>query len=442
MTIKSSLLFALRLIFPKSSKKTVARKSVFGTIICIALSIIPLVIVMTVSEGMVNGMTERIIELSSSHLKVFVKRNSNVTKSLQEFTDFSKSFLKEEGVIGSYPEIEFSCLAAGKDYRTGANVRAVNPNIFSQNQSYEELFAVIDGSIENFTTNSKKAVVGTKIAELLGLKVGDTFRLITTKNTNKMITPKVTSFEVAAIISSGYQELDSLWVFIPIDAGFSMVQKTSAKFYVLIQTENAFSSELVRVQDLCRRNAGRNGYVYRWNELNVTQFQNFSSTKLMLILIMILIVLVALINISSAIVMLVMERKKEIAILKSIGGTSKGIALSFIFAGVFCGCIGILIGLPIGLVCSININEIIIFIEKIVNFCSKFIYIIKNHGTESFVTTNLMDPAYYLSHIPVSISISELLLIVVSVIILSFIVSLVPSIKAGKERPLDIFRKS
>ena len=95
---------------------------------------------------------------------------------------------------------------AGKDYRTGANVRAVNPNIFSQNQSYEELFAVIDGSIENFTTNSKKAVVGTKIAELLGLKVGDTFRLITTKNTNKMITPKVTSFEVAAIISSGYQE--------------------------------------------------------------------------------------------------------------------------------------------------------------------------------------------------------------------------------------------
>ncbi|MBQ1181791.1 MAG: ABC transporter permease, partial [Treponema sp.] len=86
---------------------------------------------------------------------------------------------------------------------------------------------------------------------------------------------------------------------------------------MLIQTKDAFSSDLVRIQDLCRRNASGVGFVYRWNELNVAQFQNFSSTKMMLILIMILIVLVASINIASAIVMLVMERKKEIAILKS-----------------------------------------------------------------------------------------------------------------------------
>ncbi|MBQ1181905.1 MAG: ABC transporter permease, partial [Treponema sp.] len=183
------------------------------------------------------------------------------------------------------------------------------------------------------------------------------------------------------------------------------------------------------------------GFVYRWNELNVAQFQNFSSTKMMLILIMILIVLVASINIASAIVMLVMERKKEIAILKSIGASSSGIALSFILAGVFCGLTGVVIGLPIGLICSVNVNEIIFFIEKIVNFCSKILYIIKGNNIESFVATNLMDPAYYLTHIPITIPVQELLLIVISVLFLSFLVSLIPSIKAGKEKPLDIFRK-
>ena len=96
MTVKSSFLFALKLIFPKTAKKTVARKSVFGAIICIALSVIPLVVVLTVSDGMVHGMTERIIELSTSHLKVFVKRNANVTKSLYDFNNFAfvhKNFL-------------------------------------------------------------------------------------------------------------------------------------------------------------------------------------------------------------------------------------------------------------------------------------------------------------------------------------------------------------
>ena len=442
MTIKSSFLFALKLIFPKTAKKTVARKSVFGAIICIALSVIPLVVVLTVSDGMVHGMTERIIELSTSHLKVFVKRNANVTKSLSSFNDFSKSFLKEEGVIGAYPEIDFSCLAAGKNYRTGAQIRAVNPIMFSENKSFSQLFSVVSGSFSDFKQNSKNAVIGTKIADLLGLKVGDTFRLITTnKSKNNMIVPKVSTFNVAAIISSGYQELDSLWVFIPIDVGFSIVQKTSATFSVLLQTQNAFSSDLVRIQDLCRRNASGVGFVYRWNELNVAQFQNFSSTKMMLILIMILIVLVASINIASAIVMLVMERKKEIAILKSIGASSSGIALSFILAGVFCGLTGVIIGLPIGLICSVNVNEIIFFIEKIVNFCSKILYIIKVNNIESFVATNLMDPAYYLTHIPITIPVQELLLIVISVLFLSFLVSLIPSIKAGKERPLDIFRK-
>lgn len=159
-------------------------------------------------------------------------------------------------------------------------------------------------------------------------------------------------------------------------------------------------------------------------------------------LIMILIALVAVVNIASALVMLVMERRNEIAILKSVGGSAKGITFSFLVAGVCCGIAGVVIGMPIGILCSLNANKIVIFMEKLINLAAKFIYILKGNSADSFYSIKLMDPAYYLSEIPIDIPFNQLALISVSVILLSLLVSIIPAIKAGKEKPLDILRKS
>ena len=310
-----------------------------------------------------------------------------------------------------------------------------------------------EGSLEEFTklsqnasedsANLKSAVIGQKLAELLSVHPGDSIKIITTKNTNGKVSPKLTTFKVSAIISSGYQELDALWVFIPIETAYSSLSLSNASYTVMIETPDAFSSDLVRIQrELKAAPGGRYANFYRWNQIHASEFQNFSSTKVMLVFIMMLIVLVASVNVSSAIVMLVMERRKEIAILKSIGASPKGITLSFLITGMACGFGGVLLGLPIGILASVNANSLIKGLEKILNAGKKLVYLIQGVPAADISAIKLMDPAYYLQDFTVKIQFSHLLLISASAILLSLIVSIIPSIKAGKEKPLSILRKA
>ncbi len=443
MTLKSSLLFAFRLIFPRTAQKSSARRSVLGAMVCIGISLVPMVVVLSVSDGMIVGMTQRIIGLSTGDLENFIARKSRFAESKEKFTEYASIFESVPGVVGSFPQIESDGLAAGKSYRTGARIRAVEPDIFFKNKDFSTLFEIFDGDINSFVSDSKSAVIGTKMAELLNLKAGSTFRLITTNvRQNGAISPKVSTFKVAAIVSSGYQEMDALWVFIPLETGFSVIPRESANFSVMIKTSETFSKKLSQIQQECEKISGGNGLFYSWKELNSSQFENFSSTKVLLIFIMFMIVLVAAVNISSAIVMLVMERRREIAILKSIGGTSRGITVSFLIAGIVCGFCGILMGLPVGLLLSVNANELISFIEKIVNFFLRIAYAFSSGSADGFSQVHLLDPAFYLTTIPISIPFAELFTVCVSVLFLSLIVSVIPAVNAGKEKPLDIFRKS
>lgn len=428
LKLASSILFAKTLLFPRSLKKSVARRSLVGAIACIAICVIPLVVVVTVVNGMVHGMTERIISLSSNHLTAYVNRSRDASKKLDELNLLMDSIKNEDGVTDVYPFLENNALASFEGFRTGAKVRAVTPDIFTENQDYKKLFKVLEGNINDFSAGTKNAVIGEHLAELLNIKNGQTFSLVTTKKAaNGSIIPKMTSLRVCAIVSSGYQELDALWLFIPIDVGFSVLPMESTLTSVQIKTKDAFSSDLWAVKRRLNTRLAGTATVFSWNELNSSQFQNFASTKIMIDFIVILVVLVALVNISSALVMLVIERKKEIAILKSLGGSSFGITLSFLITGVCCGSIGLLTGLPVGLFLAVNANSIVNIFEKILNI---------------FVNVKLLDPSYYLSEIPVYIPWGELALISLGIIFLSLLVSLIPSIKAGKEQPQELLRKS
>lgn len=447
MTIKASLKFARSLIFPKTEKKSSARRSLFGALICIGLSIVPLIVVLSITNGMISGMTERIIGLSSSHIQAYVAININEVSSAENFRAYAEELKKVDGVLNTYPEVSVTALAAGKSMRTGIQIRAMDKSIFTQNESFTKLFTVLEGSVEDYENapedkSVKPAVVGQKMAETLNLHAGDTFRIITTKTANGKVSPKLTSFKVCAIVTSGYQELDALWVFIPIEYAYSYLSLDTANYTVMIETADAFATELVRIQRFMQKQFGKYANFYRWDQVHSAEFENFSSTKVMLVFVMMLIVLVASINVSSAIVMLVMERRKEIAILKSLGASPSGITLSFLITGMACGSGGVLLGLPVGLLASVNANQIVQFVEKIVNMFAKAGYLLKGLPAGEITAIKLMDPAYYLQEIPVDLPFAQILLIAAATILLSLIVSVIPAVKAGKEKPLDILRKA
>lgn len=440
MTFRASLLFAKRLIFPRAGKKSSARKSIIGAIVCIAISIVPLIAVISVADGMIDGMTERIIGLSSGHLKTFVYKNSSYTVSAHSMLALAETVSKISGVTHVYPELSMDALASGNRIRSGIELRAVPPQLFQGNKAFEKYLTITEGSYDDFLNGNggKNAVIGEKVASVLSLHAGDTIRIITTnKSDGKTITPRLSSFKISAIVSSGYQELDALWVFIPIEAAFEFVSRANGSFSLTIQTENAFSSNLYKIRKEIDGILSPKALTYTWSEINEAQLENFSSTKMLLVFVMSLIVLVASINISSALVMLIMERRREIAILKSTGGTSRGITLSFLMAGSFCGLLGIVIGTPIGLLCAIHINGIISLIEKILNGLK-----ISFGGlSQNSINEKLLDPAFYLSEIPVKIPAGEIFAVLVFVLVLCMLVSILPAARAGRERPLDIIRK-
>ena len=440
MKAAASFFYAARFLFAKKKAgASGARKSLFGATLCIGISLVPLVTVLVISNGMVEGITERMIGLSSSHLQVNLRRGT--VETIEEFENEANNIANVNGVISVSPEVQGIALAAGNGGRTGVTIRAVRKDIFQVNDDYKTLFSVVDSvGKDAFFSDEKSAIIGSRLASILNLKAGDSMRLISSRTLpSGKIVPRVQNFFVSSIVSCGYQELDALWVFIPIEAGFSLLDLPLSKTVIGVKTENAFSADLKRIAQNLKKSVSANAAVYSWSELNAAQYENFASTKLLLMVIMLLVVLVASVNISSALIMLVMERRREIAILKSLGGSSQGISLSFLILGALCGVGGVLLGIPTGLLCAVNCNSLIKVVEKLLNTFSRFIYLLR--GAESYTGIRLLDPAYYLQNIPLVIPLTELLGIGCGTLLLSLLASAIPAVKAGQEKPINTLRK-
>ncbi len=438
MNLKSSFLLAVRMLLPKTRTTSNARKSMLGAVLCIALSIIPLIVVLVVSESMINGITDRIIGLSSYHIQATQYTAYKGNENIDEFEQFISDVRNIDGVKCAYHERQGIALVAGKTGRTGATIRAVDPEVFVSDTAFKKYVTIHSGSCD--ITEAHSALIGTKMAETLNLCAGDKFRLITAKtNASGKIVPRITTFTVSGIISCGYQEIDALWIFIPYKTGYNLMSAEASQVLCGIETENPFSPKFHEVFKKIGDVVPDGVEIFKWSDMNSSEFENFASTKMLLLLIMCLIVLVASINISSALVMLVMERRREIAILKSIGESNSGITLSFILIGFAIGLAGVVIGIPLGLIISVNINALISGLETVVNFFRQAGYQLMNKG--NFSSIHILDPAYYLESIPVTIPVKEIMFIMIITLILCLLVSIIPAVKAGKEKPLSILRK-
>jgi lipoprotein-releasing system permease protein len=429
------------MIIPNRSLPSGGRRSLFGAVCCIALSLIPLVVVLVVSDGMIEGITARIIGLSSYQMQIVADDRLAAHPSLEDLRSLSRAAARVEGVISASPERQGIALAAGKSGRTGATVRALSPEVFTQSPSFTGLFTVLEGSMS--LSSPRSALIGGKIASSLGISEGESIRLITLrKNPSGMILPQTAVFTVEGIISSGYQELDALWVFIPLETGFAILPDESSRTLIGVETRNAFSRDFFTVCQKVEQILSPPFYLVPWNQMNEAQFENFASSRTMLLFVMLLIVLVAVVNVSSALVILVIERRREIAILKSLGASSPGISFSFLLTGLFAGICGIALGIPLGLLCAINVNGIIIFIEKLVNILTRFVYTMAwGREMSGFVPVRLLDPAYYLDKIPVVLPLGSLFVIAAGTLALSVLISVFPASRAGSERPIHTLRK-
>lgn len=449
--MKTPLFFTLALRylgFGTGKSQSSARKSLLGSVFGIGLSVIPLVVVPIISDGMIHGITARLVELESGHIRLIDSHYASyITSSKLElhptykYMQQLKQKVGTDAITGIFMERSGSGLVVSKTGRSGGSIRAIQQDFFTKNTAVSSLINIVDGSLH--FKNNQSVILGKKIAEDLNLSIGDTCRLLLmSENERGKTIPKILPFTVTGIVSSGYQILDGLWVFIPLRVGIENLYNHLSKTAIIVNIEDPFNTaQLEKTAAALDQHIPKGLLAYTWHDMNRSQFYSFKTTKNLLLFILFLIVLAAAANISSAILMLVMERQKEIAILKSAGCSPRTLVYSFLTAGILTSAMGIVIGLPIALLLAVNINAIFHFIEHTLNF---FYYGIFHHAEAALTHSSieLLNPEYYLEQIPIVIDTSQLVFIIAGTLLLSAIVCIIPSRKAGKLKPLHIIRKS
>ena len=420
MKINAAFFIALRYLWSRAREGVRYLK---GAAAGIAVSLIPIIITLIVADGMIRGITDRYIELGTGHLQVYDLINSADTEPTV------KKIKEIEGIKGVWPEQRGMGVIAGRSGKTGVTVRSIESS-FWDDPSNADLLKVIEGV--NKPVTDREIVLGETLAQTIGVSAGDTVRLMTLRilDTGRM-TPRTVSFTVSGILSCGYNELDALWCITSWEGGQRLLSAEQSSTSYIIKIDDPYNKADSFVWRLYQEL--ESGYsVYTWKDLLRSQYSSYETTRQLLLFIMALIVIVAAVNVSSATSMLVLERQKDIAVLKVSGSSVKGVTSIFLWGSFLTGSIGGIIGITLGLILGCNINFLIRSLEKLLSFFS---------GLFNGGDVKILDPGFYLETIPIIIDWNAVLMIWLFTILCSVIASWIPARRAGKLKPMELLRK-
>jgi len=387
----------------------------------IAVSLIPIIVTLIVADGMIRGITDRYLELGTGHLQVYnLEYDEETIDRIKEF----------DGVRGVWPEQRGMGVLAGKSGKTGVTVRSIESS-FWDDQGSAAFLKIIDG--EHKPQTERDIVLGETLAGSIGADVGDSVRLMTVRNgEDGRLIPRSAAFTVKGIISCGYNELDALWCIISWEGGNRVFSRDQTSASLIVKIDDPYGKADDLAWELFIR-LGRDYSIYTWKELLRSQYSSYESTRQLLLFIMALIVIVAAVNVSSATSMLVLERQRDIAVLKVSGANVKGVTGVFLWGSFLTGFTGGIIGVALGLLIGCNINILIRSLEKFLSFFSGLF-----NGEE----IKILDPGFYLETIPIIVDWNTVFLIFLFAILCSILASWIPARRAGKLKPMELLRKT
>ena len=418
MKRKAAFFIALRYLWARAHE---GGRYLRGAAAGIAVSLIPIMVTLIVADGMIRGITDRYLELGTGHIQVL---NSGYDESTIER-------IKEiDGIKGVWPEQRGMGVLAGRGGRTGVTVRAIESSFWEDSGSAAFL-KIIDGVQKPET--DRDIVLGETLAGSIGVQVGDTVRLMTVRaGEGGRLSPRSAAFTVRGIISCGYNELDALWCIISREGGLRVMAYEQSSSSLIVKIDDPYGKADELSWELFVR-LGSSYSIYTWKDLLRSQYSSYESTRQLLLFIMALIVVVAAVNVSSATSMLVLERQRDIAVLKVTGASVKGVTGVFLWGSFLTGLTGGFLGITLGLLIGVNINFLIRSLEKILSFFSGLF-----NGEE----VKILDPGFYLETIPIIVDWNAVLLIFFFTLLCSVLASWLPARRAGKLKPMELLRKT
>ncbi len=371
----------------------------------IALGVMTLVVVLSVMNGVRQEMIKSIIGLEG-HVTVY--SNSRAIGDYNSLTAHIAAMPETASVVA---KIEGQIMASHNGAARGALVIAYPPaDLGAKNLLLDH---IVSGNIED-VKNGEGVMLGSRMAENMRISLGDSVTLISPEGhaTIAGTVPRVKTYKVVAIFSVGMFAYDNGLVVMPFAEAQNYFKLPEAVNLLEINLNNSGNS--IKFARQLATELGANFRVYDWQRSNAHILSAVIVQRNVMLLVLMLIILVACFNIISGLVMLVREKGKDIAILRTIGATRATIQKIFIICGMSIGILGTASGVALGLLIAFNTENIQAAIEQAT-------------GQRLFA-----DELYFLSHLPSKVNAAEVFMVVIMSLALSFLATIYPAWKAAK----------
>jgi lipoprotein-releasing system permease protein len=395
-------------------KETVISVIALISFVGIMLGVATLIIVMAVMNGFRTELLTRILGING-HL---------IVQPIDSpFDDYAEVAARIDGLAGvkyAIPLIDGQVLASGN---TGSGTGALVRGVRGDDLVRVDLVAknIRQGSIEGFDEGEGVAV-GQRMAENLGLAVGDSVTLVSPDGdvTPLGTTPRVKAYPVVAIFEIGMSEYDASIVFMPLaEAQLYFNQEGRAQtIEVFLQDPDAIDAMRPDIETAAQRPV----YLTDWRQRNQTFFSALQVERNVMFMILTLIVLVAALNIISGLIMLVKDKGRDIAILRTMGASRGAVMRIFVMTGAAIGVTGTLAGVALGILVCLNVESIRQFFSWLSG-------------------TTLFNPElYFLSQLPAEMSFGETFSVILMALALSLLATIFPAWRAARLDPVEALR--
>ncbi len=381
----------------------------------ILLGVATLIIVMAVMNGFRNQLFEKILGLNG-HLVVYKLASAG---PFDEYESLAAKIKAIPGIKTAVPLIEGQVLVSSNIAGLGGLVRGMT----EEGMNSLPLVAnnILQGTIKGFDSQDGIAI-GTRLAQALGVKFGDSITLISPRGTQTPFgtAPRSKLYRITALFEMGMSEYDRTMMFMPLTEAKRYFNKgDQVDVLEIVATDREKVDEYAAAIE---KIGGPDLAITNWRQRNATFFTVLEVERTVMFIILSLIILVAALNIVSGMMMLVKDKGRDIAILRTMGATKGSIMRVFLITGASIGIVGTIAGFILGVVFCWNIEAIRQFVQWA-------------------TSTTLMDPTvYYLTKLPADINPRETFGIVIMALVLSILATLYPSWRASRLDPVEALR--
>jgi lipoprotein-releasing system permease protein len=384
------------------------------SVLGILLGVAALIIVMAVMNGFRQELLSRILGVNG-HLTIY-----GVSKPIEDYEALTGRLAGLPGVRLVTPQVQGQVMIVARGAASGGLVRGMRP----ADLKARELIAgnITAGDLGAFTEDGEAVLIGSRMAQKLGLKVGDNLTLVSPQGTTTVMgtVPRMKSYSIAALFEVGMYEYDSSFVYMPLPA--------AQLFFRLPARVNGieiFADDPDEVRDLRWRVIQELGPGYRtldWQQSNSSFFNAIQVERNVMFLILTLIMLVAALNIISSLIMLVKDKGRDIAVLRTMGATRGMVMRIFLLSGASVGLIGTIAGFGLGVAFCVNIQTIQGWLERLT-------------GTDLWNAE-----IRFLTRIPAVIDWTEVATVLAMALGLSFAATIYPAWRAARLDPVEALR--